>query len=288
MNWFTDLQRELSFETEETFITSLKEFREDCSNTLLRKFYPTDQAMKRFQSRKSPSAKTIDFILTYLNDKHPNVETSFSEFAVDKLSSKIRQHKYYITRAIDLEDFRRKDYWAGKANILSKELFGWHHMCRKRLNDRIVEEVIYVFPNKNLGQVVDAYWYRITDNGPAFYAGNFYCAENSLMGTFVNKSTDKIMHPIHMVIGYRGDLNNRIKITTGFLNGATLSGKSVFHYPFAFVYHERPQGSVVSEQRFMDEAAKLITRRPKLVEPQKLFSDGYSPTITDRDALSAQ
>lgn len=288
MNWFTELQCELSFETEDTFINSLKEFREECSNSLLRKFYPTDQAMKAFKDRKSPSAKTVDFMLTYLNDRHADKETKFADYAVGKLASKVRQHKYHVTRAIDLEEFRRKDYWAEKSDILSKQLCGWHHICRKRLNDRLVSEVIYIFPSKTLRQVVDAYWYRITDSGPSFYAGNFYCAENSLMGTFVNKSTDKILHPIHMIIGYRGDLNNRIRITTGFLNGATLSGKSVFHYPFAFVDHDNFQAPVVTESRFMNDAARRIAAWPDAERHKALFSETYNPTITDRDVLSAE
>lgn len=287
MRWFETLHSELGCSSNE-LKAKLIDFRERCRNSLLRASYPTANGIKKFSGTGTPSAKTIDFILSYLDEHHPDAKTEFQKLAVAKIAQNAKRHKLAITKILDIEKYRRSEYWKNKSDILRGQLFGWHYIFRKRLNGRHVSEIMYLFPNAKLTQVVDAYWYRHTNVRPEFYIGNFYCAESSLMGTFIQKSTDKLLHPVQVTAGYESDSNDNIKLTTGFMTGASLEGESIFHYPFAFTGYGPADKVYVDDQKFMGKAAEKLTS--DLIEDQKQkFGDmDFPQSVSKRNFFSTR
>lgn len=249
--------------------------------------YPTPTAIRGFNTRQQGKNKTLDLVLSFLDEEYPDKETTFAKVAVESIEKKQRKHKLFLTRMLDVEKFRRADYWSRKSKILNSELFGWYFLIRKTTRDKVELEALYLAQNSKLEQVVDGYWYRHTDRGPKACVGNFYCADSSLLGTFFRASSDKLFHPIHMTIGYRGNTSDKIQITTGFLTGSKIEDASIFHYPFAIYGYEHDTRPIESITAFMQTAEERLryeasSDRAKRHE-QTLVP--VVPKITDRDFL---
>ena len=118
-NWFEQLSRDLKIGSDE-LIKDLIDFREHCSNNLLRSSYTTPEGIKKFRTTKDFQKGTVDLILSYLDSKNFNDEISFTNQAVEKIENKVGSHKYYTTRIIDVENYRRGKYWENNQRLFVK------------------------------------------------------------------------------------------------------------------------------------------------------------------------
>ena len=286
LNWLPLLSHELGTEEDE-LIHEMLAFRSECSNSLLRGTYPDPRTIREFGKRKSLYKGSVDFVLTFLDARYPSFATTIATECVGKIAANTNDHKLFATRMLDVENYRRSAYWKDKFGVLSKNIFGWYYVSRKTTRGQFEREVLFLSANKALTQVVDGYWLRQTDSGTKTCLGNFFAAESSLIGTFVRASSDSLIHPIHMTIGYSATGKNPIEITTGFLSGSKVEDGSIFHYPFAIFGHERSDENFQDHREFEKLALAHLTDtdNSSLFEAIEKMVEGVQVTSTDRDAM---
>lgn len=259
VNWFSELSVELEVKSEH-LIMELIDYREECRSRFLRESYPGPAGIKGFPDTKTCNAKSVDFLLTFLNDKYPDYKTNFAEQAKDQMLNGIPSYRLAITRNLRLEDYRRKAYWEKKLQAIDIVLLGWHLCCRRRLEGEDVVEAFYISKNAHFPQLRDAFWLRSTITGRTVYFGEFCLSQASLFGTFITHSTDKIVRPVHITIGYADVPGQTLKnFSVGGITGVERESGEVFHSQFQIFCHMGENELKMKAETFHEKAMRLVS-----------------------------
>lgn len=243
-NWLQQLAGELGV-GERTLRTQMKDFR--ASNRVpeqIRTFYPTERGIEMFGSA-FPQIHTIDFVLSFLSSSFEEAKiegVAFHKFGKAVVDQSRRRHILSVTKSLDAENLRRKEYWEARQSHIEEVLCGTYVLFRPSLTvsgdksfKKVYTEIMHIRLNEEFPQVLQAYWRRWTQNKKIFYTGNFFISTNFLYGTFVNRSSDEVLKPVNINIlskhAQKSDLQQFV--LTGSLTGTDFSQEKIIHYPIA-------------------------------------------------------
>ncbi|MGB0900980.1 hypothetical protein [Halocynthiibacter sp.] len=269
VGWFSQLCSELNVEPS-SLRERMKDFKAkgDVPQDLL-SAYPTERGIEKFGSGKGyPQNKTIDFILTFLNSDlsgdilekstRQQCDLTFVRFGVAIIREKQGQHFLAVTRSLDAETLRRKDYWEMRQDHINGVLCGTYFLARPSLtragnlyNGSVYGEILHIKKSKVSSPVLNAYWWRWSQHNTIFYVGNLFITAGFLYGTFVNYSTDEIIKPANLSIAVSPTRREAIPqfVLTGSLMGTNYSQDTIINYPLAL---RRMQNSEIPEPHIYD------------------------------------
>ncbi|MEM9357735.1 MAG: hypothetical protein AAGB04_16140 [Pseudomonadota bacterium] len=248
-DWFSQLAKEL-YVDRAALKDQMIRFRSSRRiSSELRASYPTERGIEMF-GEGLPQKHTIDFIMSFLNqagrldsDLEARVaSTTFSKFGRRVLGQLSDPRKLSISRVLEVEEWRRSDYWRDRQPYVAKMICGTYLMYResKNMNGDVIEpqtyrEILHIKPSSTNHQTLEAFWRRRSVARRITYVGYFVICENFLYGTFVNRSTDEVIKPVNInfLSTHASDDELKRMVYTGSVTGTDFRQEKIIHYPIA-------------------------------------------------------
>lgn len=283
MAWIDRLAQEISDVSgtpvsAEQLYSEFEKFRADCKDPVLKDSYPTD--IRHFMTSDRPQASTKDIILSFMDQKYPDVSVPATEEIARWLEQEAKRGK----KATELErvlakervrryaDTERDSYWGINRERLIEKYAGLYALLRIDSRKKLRAEAFALAVKPNDPTMVSAYW----DCEDEPRVGDLLVNSYRLSGTTLCRSTDRVIEPVSVSLLRTGrDDGGDLLVLGGFVVGwKSTDPAALFHSRIALI-KLRYSVDVSSGSRFDDllRDQRLHTLLSGLLKHQSVDDD---------------
>jgi hypothetical protein len=269
MSWLERLARELSARqkmavTAADLIQQMSDFVASCGDPILRRSYPRD--IHHFDRTENPQPKTVDLVLSFMDDKYHDLTPPIIKQLVNRLSKAAGKQAGEVDKILRKERFRRsvrrksardksECFWSLNHRRVVEKYAGLYALIRLASDQKLRVELFSIIPRVSDPTTVTVFW-QCRDK---LRVGDLLVNSYRFSGLTVNKSTDKVVEPASLAFlrapRSLGEPDVEQKKPRLVMGGFVVGWKDndphhLFHSRFALVKLDAPGVKVTTEREF--------------------------------------